>query len=114
MNRIIHGIRETTKDTATSATDDKEFVASFLATIGVIDVNPQDTVRLGKPNEKKQRPLKVVTHSDKDIIISKLGNLKNAEDRFKKLGVTDDYTIDERELIKEWVNKAKHMNEEEK
>ena len=38
-------------------------------------------------------------------------NFENAEYRFNTLSVTDDYIIDERELIKEWTNKAKHYEQ---
>ena len=47
---------------------------------------------------------------DKDTIMSRLGNLKNAEEIYCKVSVRDDYTIEERELIKEWVNKAEQKN----
>ena len=83
VNLIIHGISETTDDTINSVAYDNEYVASFSATIDA-DVNPKTTFRLGIPDEKKKRPLKLVmsSSSDKDIIMSKLGHLKHAEDRF--------------------------------
>ena len=103
---------ETTDGATTSDSHNRQFVASFLETIGV-EVNPKTTFRLGKPNEKKKRSLKFVMNSsnDKDLIMSKLGHLKHADDRLRNLSVTDDYTNEERELIKELVNKSKQMNE---
>ena len=42
-----------------------------------------------------------------------LNKLKNADERLKKISVTDDYTEDERHLIKMWVQKANTKNCEE-
>ena len=50
---------------------------------------------------------------DKDTIMSRLGNLKNAEEIYRKVSVRDDYTSEERGLIKEWVTKAEKKNKEE-
>ena len=45
--------------------------------------------------------------------MSRLGNLKNAEEIYHKVSIRDDYTIEEREIIKEWVKKAAQKNKEE-
>ena len=42
--------------------------------------------------------------------MSRLSNLKNAEERYKKISVTDDYTIEERRTIKSWVERANAKN----
>ena len=65
------------------------------------------------PNKK--RPIKLIMNNEeeKDNIMSKLTNLKNAEDKFRRLSITDDYTQDERQSIKEWVEKSKLKNQEE-
>ena len=93
---------------------DKTFVKSFLETIGITP-SPKQILRLGKPNENKKRPVKLVMANSevKDNIVSRLGNLKNAEEIYRKVSVRDDYTIEERGLIKEWVNKAEQKNKEE-
>ena len=44
--------------------------------------------------------------------MSRLPNLRNAEDIYRKLSARDDYTLEERELMKEWVNKAEEENKE--
>ena len=61
---------------------------------------PKQIIRLGKVNEKKQRPIKLVMDnlSDKESIMSRLSNLKNAEPIYRSVSVRDDYTIEEREL----------------
>ena len=51
--------------------------------------------------------------TDKDNIMARLGNLKNAEDIYHQLSVRDDYTIEERNQIKEWVKKADQKNRDE-
>ena len=50
---------------------------------------------------------------EKQNVMSNLNKLKNTEDRFKNLNVTDDYSIGERDEIKRWVGKAKAKNAEE-
>jgi len=50
--------------------------------------------------------------SDKESIMSRLSNLKNAEPIYRSVSVRDDYTIEERELVREWVKKAEDKNKE--
>ena len=47
---------------------------------------------------------------EKEKIMSRLPNLRTAEGTYRKLSVRDDYTIEERDLIKEWVQKAEKKN----
>ena len=42
--------------------------------------------------------------------MSRLGRLRGAEDDFKKISVTDDYTVAEREEIRRWVKIANEKN----
>ena len=51
------------------------------------------------------------SEGDKEKITKR--KLKNADECFKAIQVTDDHTIEERELIKEWVVKARESNEKE-
>ncbi|MEO2160791.1 MAG: hypothetical protein ABGX14_06775, partial [bacterium] len=92
----------------------EKFIFSFLEVIGVT-THPKQIMRIGKRNDKGMRPIKLVMNStdDKEKVMSRLGNLKNADEVFNKLSVRDDYTIKERELIREWVNKAEKKNVEE-
>ena len=50
---------------------------------------------------------------EKENIMSHLVNLKTAGEKFKKISITDDYTLEERREIKDWVEKAKAKNREE-
>ena len=56
--------------------------------------------------------MKLVMESDddKDTIMARLGNLKNAEDVFRKVSIRDDYTLEEREMVREFVKKAEAKN----
>ena len=113
-NLIIYGISEEIDKDNNLQEHDKQFVSSFLETIG-ITLSPKQIIRLGKPNDDKRRPVKLVMNSsqDKDSIMSRLVNLNNADDIYRKLSVRDDYTIEEREQIKSWVRKAEEKNKEE-
>ena len=76
---------------------DTRFIYLFLKAIGITE-HPKLIVRPGK--------LVMNSSEEKAKIMSRLPNLRNAEDIYRKLSVRDDYTLEERELIKEWVHKA--------
>ena len=60
------------------------------------------------------RPIKVVLdcENDKNNLLKNLRKLKG-KDKYKGVSVTDDYTIKDRSLLKEWAEKAKLKNFEE-
>ena len=68
--------------------------------------------RLGMKKSDRQRPLRVTmkTLEDKEELMSRLGFLWNAENDFKKISITDDYTMAEREEIRRWVTMAKEKS----
>ena len=109
----IYGINEESDEQRDLKEHDNNFIYSFLDVIG-ISLRPNQIIRLGKVSETGKRPVKIVMNNsaDKDSIMARLGNLKNAEPIYKSLSVRDDYTIEERELIKEWVMKADNKNKE--
>ena len=111
-NIIIHGVNEAADGKRVE--EEREFVSAFLREIGIGNL-PESIVRLGKPDQNKIRPLKltVMNETEKEGIMSRLSNLKNAEEKFKKISVTEDYTIEERHEIKKWVEKAKEQNQNE-
>ena len=108
-NFIVYGIKE---DVIKDA--DSNFIKSFLGVIG-IDATPKSVIRLGQRKDNTSRPVKVTMNTDleKDSVMSRLINLKDADEVYKKLSVRDDYTIEERELVREWSRKAAKKNEEE-
>ena len=95
QNLIIHGVKEV--DAENQKEKDENFITSFPGVIGV-DTTPESIVRLGKAETNKKRPLKIKVRSEteKDTIMSRLPNLKNSEDVFRRISVTEDHTIEER------------------
>ena len=64
--------------------------------------------------QDKNRPIKVVvnTEEERNSILSNLRNLKGTPES-KTISVTEDYTITERRMIKDWSDKAKEKNKNE-
>ena len=42
--------------------------------------------------------------------MSRLVNLKNAEDKYRKISIKDDYTLQERLLVKQYLKEADEKN----
>ena len=108
-NIIIHGVEDPKEEGAES---DKNFIKEFFGVLG-LDYEPKSTTRLGSAANNKRRPLRLTmnTEEEKNKIMARIPNLKNADDTLKNISVTDDYTVDERNEIKSWVEKAKKRNE---
>ena len=113
---IIYGINEATENEVLLKEQDEKLISSFLENLGITSL-PKEITRLGKPgNDKKQRPIKVkmTNAAEKDKVMSRLSyNLKDAEEIYRKVSVRDDYTIEEREQIREWVKKTVRKNKDE-
>ena len=114
-NIIIHGISEERTDTSVSIQEqDRNFIKSFLETIEV-DVEPKQVLRLGAASADKKRPVKVILKNldDKDNIMSNLNKLRNADTALRGISVRDDFTQEERKLIRDMNEEAKKKNEAE-
>ena len=108
-NLILHGVSEM------SDTDDKAYVKSLLALIGV-NIEPTDIVRLGKENDNgRLRPIKLTMSSieHKNLVLSRLVNLRNAEDKYRRISIKEDYTFEEREMVRNWKKKVDERNKAE-
>ena len=108
-NIIIHGIPE-------SLVNQKEHNANVVNEfINLLDcrVAPSNINRVGRQKEQGSRPIKLImsTLNDKESVMKSLGKLKDEPENFRKISVTDDYTQEERESIREKVAKAKRMME---
>ena len=70
--------------------------------------------RIGKAVEDKNRPIKVTFNnaSEKEKVMNNLPNLIGKHD-FKGISIKEDLTLNERMMIKEFVNKAKEENAKE-
>ena len=77
-------------------------------------MRPTKFYRLGKPDPNKIRPLKLkmVNSTDRDAVMKKLKLLKGTEEELGKLNIREDYTKNEREQIKKFVDVAKDKNAE--
>ena len=114
-NFIIYGLPEEnfSDKTANSDTNGHEGIKAIFREIEVGSV-PKSFTRLGKPNAGA-RPIKVTmgTISEKDNIMENLKYLKQAPDHLRKISITDDFTIEERIMIKEKVAEAVKKTEDE-
>ena len=52
--------------------------------------------------------------NEKEMIMTSLGKLKNAVEKFKRISATDDYTAEERDAIKNKVTEARNKSEVER
>ena len=81
------------------------------------DVKPAELYRIGKRNPEKgtrSGPIKVVLAelSDKLQVMTNLKKLKLAPVHLKRVRITDDYSPEEREMIKIKIEEAKKLNDE--
>ena len=107
-NIIIHGLAEN-KDLEC----DEGFVTQLVHDLKV-KVNVKHVMRIGANETERSRPIKVClgNEKEKEAFVGNLTALKNIP-RYKKISITEDYTIAERLLIKEMVKKAALKNESE-
>ena len=110
-NILIHGRKENERATDDS---DEEFVNALLKEICVGAVKAKFMVRIGKKEDNRPRPLKVTFHneSDKIKILDNLKQLKRKSD-FDGISIKDDFTISEKNLIKDYVQRANEKNQNE-
>ena len=72
-------------------------------------------MRLGKEDNGRPQPLKITLENieHKNQIMARLSNLKNAENKYRSTSVRDDYTFEERQLVKKFNEQARSMNDKE-
>ena len=115
-NFIVHGVDEITssdEEREQSKKKDKDFVTSLIRDVGCTG-DPKSVFRLGDASSGRKRPIKVVLdcEENKENILKSLRKLKG-KDAYRGVSVTDDYTLNDRSLLKEWAEKAKAKNAEE-
>ena len=111
-NLILHGVTESQNNEDVKELDE-EYVKLFFRTLGW-NKEHKSLYRLGKRVPNKIRPIKVVLtcEEEKDAIMANLNCLKGNED-FSKISVTEDYTIGDKDRMKEWTDRAKAKNTQE-
>ena len=112
-NFIIYRLSETQGDNTNLQENDKILMQSFFQTIEV-GVTPKQVMRLGRKEGEKNRLLKVVmlNSDDKEKVMSNLNKLKNANENLRCISVREDYTQEERNLLKAMNDEAKKKNEQ--
>ena len=104
-NAIIHGRTETSGNN-----DDEQFVDALIKEICIGNI--KSTVnRIGISAEGKNRPIKV-KFNDNASKVKFMNNLKNLRGKtdFAGISITDDYTLSERKMIRDFARKAKEAN----
>ena len=109
-NVMIHGVPEVRDQTSS----DQDYVKSLMKILG-LNIEPENICRIGKNSEANathSRPIKLTMTSveHKDMVMSRLVNLKTAEDRYRRISVKEDYTYEERELVRQWKKKVDEKN----
>ena len=86
-----------------------------LTDILEVDVKPELITRLGIRDENRSRPIKLKMEKidHKDQIMNSLSKLKQAPEGFKSISVTEYYTLEERQAIKDKVMEAINKTEKE-
>ena len=92
--------------------NDADYIKDILKKLEVQE-KPESITRLVKPNETKERVLKICmkTKIGKESVMSNLNKLKGTEEEFGKKSVTEDYTKTEREEIRKYTAKAKEQQQ---
>ena len=109
-NIILHG----KKEPVTDHDSDLEFATKFIDTLHIGTINLKKVERIGKLSEGKTRPLKITlkTVEDKGKILTNLRHLKGKPE-FDSIHVTEDFTFNERKLIREFSDLAKQKSSQE-
>ena len=108
-NIIMHGCVEANND---QEAQDKVFINKFINDLTISKIETKSVVRIGQKTEGKKRPIKITLSnvSDKNKIMENLRNLKDKG--YNGISITEDYTFAEREMIKDFREKAKSANEQ--
>ena len=93
--------------------EDKAFAEKLLKDLQVGQIEIKEVNRIGEYNREgtKIRPLKITvdTEEQKEKILRNLSNLKGNSD-YVGISIKEDYTINKRMLIRDYVEQAKALN----
>ena len=91
---------------------DTDYLKNLFDILGMGHTGPSMSHRLGTKKFDRPRPVQITMKSveEKQQFMAKLGLLNHADDEFKNISITDDYTLEEREEIRRWVMIAKKRN----
>ena len=110
LNVIVHGLRE---DDAGPQTN--QLVTELFETIGLEQTRTSSAYRLGGKSPNKIRPIKIIMESyeQKGQLMSRLWRLKYGLEKFQRTSITEDFTQEERNELKVWVEEAKQRTKKE-
>ena len=119
-NLILYRVDESTlaNPEERKRADEEYFNTLCEEVLDIGEVPVLQCTRLGKKSEGEDagpRPMKIVlaNKTDKPVIFRNLRKLKEAEDKFKKVSISNDYSEEERAAIKQKVDEAKKKTGEE-
>ena len=116
-NLIIHGVEVSStgnKDDAIKSDD--IYINNSIAALKLTST-VKSASKIDLPAQDKNPPIKVVmnamnTKEERNMILSNLKNLKGIPE-YKAISVTENYTITERQMMKDWSDKPKGKNKNE-
>ena len=118
-NVIVYNVKESSEPSpGIRKVEDERFFEKLCVEALKIHqkLETKNLIRLGKKSEDqgKSRPLKIIMQSkeDKNLVMSNLTKLKDADDMFKRISVTHDMTLEERDLVKKKVQEAKEKEKQ--
>ena len=113
-NVIIHGVSESKENDDKKAEDHDQNFVKMLFKDANTTICFKYCKRIGQKNDQNKRPIKVILQSEneKATLINSLSNLKG-KDTYKGVSVTEDFTRNQRDIIKIWNDKAKQKTREE-
>jgi hypothetical protein len=108
-NNIIFGVEEPSGDRKEREEKDKVYINNLCTEMEADEAELEEIRRLGIKKVGKSRPLRIRWKSveDKDDFMSKLGNLKNCEAKYRKIDIRHDLTPDQQKQLKEAKKEAK-------
>ena len=110
-NIIIFGKREHSQ--RFQKDEDEDFVKQLIKDIQIGPVKIKEISRIGEYNREatKDRPMKITvdTEEEQKKIMKNLKNLKGNEE-YRVISIKEDYTLNERQLIRVYVEQAKALN----
>ena len=96
QNIVIHGLPEEADTQEGNIEADTNTIKRLFRIIEV-EATPVSIVPLGKRTESKRRLIKIrmSTLNERELMMSSLGKLEVAPEKFKKISITEEYTIEE-------------------
>ena len=112
-NLIIYRVPESeAANSEVRAEEDTEFFNNLCTeALGIDQLETTKVIRLGKKNTDSDvpRPMKVdmANKEDKSVVFGNINKMKDTEEEYRKISISNDYTVEERKAIKEKVEEAK-------